>query len=58
MNTETAQPIYMVDNHCNLHIQNGDQRMVLPPAGALELIKFLERTQFTQNANTSKAGPQ
>lgn len=58
MNTETTPPIYMVDNHCNLHIQNGEQRMVLPPAGALELIKFLERTQFTQNANTSKVGAQ
>ena len=51
---ETAQPIYMVDNHSNLHIQTGDQRMVLPPAGAIELIKFLERTQFTQNANVVK----
>lgn len=51
---ETAQPVYLVDNQCNLHIQTGDQRLVLPPAGALELLKFLERTQFTQIANTNK----
>ena len=42
-------PIYLIDNLSNLHIQAGEQRMVLPPAGALELIKFLERTQFQQN---------
>lgn len=56
--TETAQAVYLVDNHCNLHIKTGDQNMVLTPAGALELIKFLERTQFTQIANTSKGAPQ
>lgn len=55
---ETAQPVYLVDNQCNLHIQAGDQRLMLTPAGALELIKFLDRTQFTQIANTSKAGVQ
>ncbi len=52
--TEAVQPVYLVDNQCNLHIQTGDQRLVLPPAGALELLKFLERTQFTQIANTNK----
>lgn len=56
--TEIAPPVYLVDNQCNLHIQAGDQRLVLTPAGALELIKFLDRTQFTQIANTSKGAPQ
>lgn len=55
---ETVQPVYLVDNQCNLHIQAGDQRLVLTPAGALELIKFLDRTQFTQIANTSKGAAQ
>lgn len=55
---ESVQPVYLVDNQCNLHIQAGDQRLVLTPAGALELIKFLDRTQFTQIANTSKGGAQ
>lgn len=54
MSTESQAPVYMIDNHSNLHIQAGEQRMVLPPAGALELIKFLERTQFQQNANVIK----
>lgn len=44
-----AQTTYLVDNHSNLHIQAGDQRLVITPAGALELLKFLERTQFQQN---------
>lgn len=57
MNAE-AQPVYLIDNHANLHIQAGDQRLVLPPAGALELLKFLERTQFTQIVNTSKVTAQ
>lgn len=48
--TETA-PVYLIDNHCNLHIQAGEQRMVLQPQSAQELLKFLERTQFTQNVN-------
>jgi hypothetical protein len=52
--TTEAQPIYLIDNHANLHIKAGDQCLVLPPAGALELLKFLERTQFTQIVNTSK----
>lgn len=59
MNTpEPIQPIYLVDSQSNLHIQSGEQRMVLPPAGALELIKFLERTQYVQNANVSTKGAQ
>lgn len=56
--TTEAQPIYLIDNHANLHIQAGEQRLVLPPAGALELLKFLERTQFQQNANVIKGVPQ
>lgn len=61
MNTVTEpaeQSIYLVDNHANLHIQQGRQRVVLPPAGALELLKFLERTQFQQNANATKGAAQ
>ncbi len=56
--TTEAQPVYLIDNHANLHIQAGDQRLVLPPAGALELLKFLERTQFTQNVNVAKGNAQ
>lgn len=51
---ETAPTIYLVDNLLNLHIQAGEQRLVIPPAGAQELLKFLERTQFTQNVNANK----
>lgn len=51
-------PCYLIDNQSNLHIHVGEQRLVLPPAGALELIKFLERTQFQQNANVIKGVPQ
>ncbi len=52
--TEPIQTIYLVDNLLNLHIQAGEQRLVIPPAGAQELLKFLERTQFTQNVNANK----
>lgn len=56
MNTPDTAPVYLVDHHCNLHIQNGEQRLVLTPAGALDLLKFLERTQFTQIANNANKG--
>lgn len=42
---------YLIDNNSNLHIQDGRKRVVLTPAGALDLLKFLERTQYQQNAN-------
>lgn len=53
---DTSEASYMVDNLSNLHIEQGKQRVVLPPAGALELLKFLERTQYQQNANTIAKG--
>lgn len=56
MNTAPEAASYLIDNHANLHIQAGEQRLVLPPAGALELLKFLERTQYQQNANTTTKG--
>lgn len=55
---ESSQAAYLVDNFSNLHIQQGKQRVVLSPAGALELLKFLERTQYQQNANTIAKGAQ
>lgn len=53
-NPHREDATYLVDNHANVHIHAGDQRIVLQPAGALELLKFLERTQFAQNANVTK----
>lgn len=55
---QTPSPCYLVDNQSNLHIQDGKQRVVLSPAGALELLKFLERTQFLQIATNQAKGVQ
>ncbi|MDT3707457.1 MAG: hypothetical protein ROZ09_11565 [Thiobacillus sp.] len=53
------EPIsYLVDNNANLHIKDGKKHVVLPPAGALDLLKFLERTQFLQNATNQAKGGQ
>jgi hypothetical protein len=51
------EPIrYLIDNNANLHIQDGKKSVVLPPSCALDLLKFLERTQFQQNANAMTKG--
>jgi hypothetical protein len=51
---ETApapQPVYMVDSRANLIIEQGECRLVFDPVGALELIKFIERTGYQAHAN-------
>lgn len=50
------RPTFLVDNQINLHIRLGDQSIVLESALAMELIKFVERTQYVQIANASTKG--
>lgn len=60
MNTapETAVPetIYMVDSRANLIIEQGATRLIFNPVGALELIKFIERTGYQAHANSLTKG--
>lgn len=60
MNTapETAVPetIYMVDSRANLIIEQGATRLIFNPVGALELIKFIERTGYQAHANSLVKG--
>ena len=54
-----ADVVYMVDSRANLIIEQAGVRMVFNPAGALELIKFIERTGFQAHANSiTKGAPQ
>lgn len=50
------RPIFLVDNQINLHIKLGDQTIVLESPLAMELIKFVERTQYVQIANANAKG--
>jgi hypothetical protein len=43
--------VYLVDSRANLILELGDVRMVLAPAAALELIKFIEQTGYQARAN-------
>lgn len=60
MNTtpETAAPetVYMVDSRANLIIEQGTTRLIFNPVGALELIKFIERTGYQAHANSLTKG--
>jgi hypothetical protein len=53
---DPAEVVYMVDSRANLIIEQGASRMVFNPAGALELIKFIERTGYQAHANSLVKG--
>lgn len=54
--TESVETIYLVDSRANLIIEQGEKRMIFNPAGALELLKFLERTGYQAHANSLVKG--
>lgn len=54
---ETVMPSnLLVDCRANLIIEHGDTRIVLSPAAALDLIKFIERTGYQAHANSLVKG--
>lgn len=53
---DPAEVVYMVDSRANLIIEQGTTRMIFNPVGALELIKFIERTGFQAHANSLVKG--
>lgn len=54
--TESVETIYLVDSRANLIIEQGEKRLTFNPAGALELLKFLERTGYQAHANSLVKG--
>lgn len=50
------ETIYMVDSRANLIIEQGSTRLTFNPVGALELIKFIERTGYQAHANSLTKG--
>lgn len=53
---EATETIYLVDSRANLIIEQGEKRLTFNPAGALELLKFLERTGYQAHANSLVKG--
>ncbi|MDA8258355.1 MAG: hypothetical protein M0Z99_22455 [Betaproteobacteria bacterium] len=53
---EIEPTVYMVDSRANLIIEQGATRLVFNPVGALELIKFIERTGYQAHANSLVKG--
>ncbi len=51
-----STPTYLIDNHANLIIEQGETRMVLDADAALELIVFLDRTGHLARAKSAAAG--
>lgn len=51
-----AAPVFMVDSRGNLIIESGGYRTTFTAAGALELLKFLERTGYQAHANSIAKG--
>ena len=51
-----AEPVFMVDSRGNLIIEHAAQRLTFTAAGALELLKFLERTGYRAHANSIAKG--
>jgi hypothetical protein len=42
--------VYMIDNRANLIIEHDGHKVTFSPAGALDLIAFLERTGYQAHA--------
>lgn len=53
---DATETIYLVDSRANLIIEQGEKRLTFNPAGALELLKFLERTGYQAHANSLVKG--
>jgi hypothetical protein len=53
---DSGDVVYLVDSRANLILERGKGRLVLSPSGALELIKFIERTGYQAHANSLVKG--
>lgn len=54
---QAADPaVFLVDSRANLIIEQGTARLLFNPVGALELLKFLERTGYQAHANSLVKG--
>lgn len=51
-----GETVYMIDSRGNLIIETGSYRTIFTAAGALELLKFLERTGYQAHANRIAKG--
>jgi hypothetical protein len=48
--------VYMIDNRANLIVEHDGHRVTFSPAGALDLIAFLERTGYQAHAKSLTNG--
>lgn len=51
-----GEPVFLIDSRGNLIIEQGEQRLTFTAAGALELLKFLDRTGYQAHANSIAKG--
>lgn len=51
-----TQAVYMIDNRANLIIEHDGHKVTFSPAGALDLIAFLERTGYQAHAKAITNG--